>query len=59
MPEWFLDKLESEFEFKAPHKHGYDAVAAIKAMHEGGVKVFYALGGNFLQAGLAGHRIHR
>jgi molybdopterin-dependent oxidoreductase alpha subunit len=50
MPEWFLDQLEREFEFKAPRKYGYDVVAAIKAMHEGKIKVFYALGGNFLQA---------
>lgn len=50
MPEWFMAKLEAEFQFQAPRKHGYDAVAAIKAMHEGKAKVFYALGGNFLQA---------
>ncbi|MGV3662399.1 MAG: FdhF/YdeP family oxidoreductase [Prosthecobacter sp.] len=50
MPEWFMAKLEREFQFTAPRKHGYDAVAAIKAMHQGEAKVFYALGGNFLQA---------
>jgi molybdopterin-dependent oxidoreductase alpha subunit len=50
MPEWFLDNLEREFRFTAPRRHGYDTVAAIKAMHEGRAKVFYALGGNFLQA---------
>jgi molybdopterin-dependent oxidoreductase alpha subunit len=50
MPEWFLSNLESEFHFQAPRQHGYDTVAAIKAMHEGKAKVFYALGGNFLQA---------
>ncbi len=50
MPEWFMAKLEHEFQFQAPRKHGYDVVAAIKAMHAGQAKVFYALGGNFLQA---------
>jgi molybdopterin-dependent oxidoreductase alpha subunit len=50
MPEWFLSNLEREFQFQAPRHHGYDTVAAIKAMHEGKAKVFYALGGNFLQA---------
>lgn len=50
MPEAFMARLEQEFQFQAPRKHGYDAVAAIKAMHAGVAKVFYALGGNFLQA---------
>lgn len=50
MPEWFMDKLEAVFEFAIPRHHGWDAVAAIRAMHEGQGKVFYALGGNFLQA---------
>lgn len=50
MPDWFLDRLEQTFEFKAPRHHGWDVVAAIQAMHEGRGKVFYALGGNFLQA---------
>jgi molybdopterin-dependent oxidoreductase alpha subunit len=50
MPEWFMDKLEKAFEFKVPRHHGWDVVNAIKAMHEGPGKVFYALGGNFLQA---------
>jgi len=50
MPEWFMSRLEQEFQFTAPRKHGYDAVAAIKAMNQGSAKVFYALGGNFLQA---------
>lgn len=50
MPEWFMDNLDRVFEFKAPRHHGWDVVAAIKAMHEGRGKVFYALGGNFLQA---------
>ena len=50
MPEWFHDAIDREFGFESPRKHGWDTVAAIEAMHEGRGKVFYALGGNFLQA---------
>ncbi len=50
MPEWFLERLERTFAFQTPRKHGWDVVAAIRAMHEGRARVFYALGGNFLQA---------
>lgn len=50
MPEWFMDKLEQVFEFKVPRHHGWDTVNAIRAMYEKPGKVFYALGGNFLQA---------
>ncbi|MES2735863.1 MAG: FdhF/YdeP family oxidoreductase [Verrucomicrobiota bacterium] len=50
MPEWFMDNLENVFQFPVPRHHGWDTVAAIQAMHEGRGKVFYALGGNFLQA---------
>ncbi len=50
MPEAFLASLDREFGFTSPRRHGYDTVAAIHAMHEGKAKVFFALGGNFLQA---------
>jgi molybdopterin-dependent oxidoreductase alpha subunit len=50
MPDSFLDKLENIFQFKPPRKHGYDVVDSIKAMHEGKVKLFFAMGGNFLSA---------
>lgn len=50
MPEEFLNRLEREFSFEAPRHHGYDTVACIRAMHQGKVRVFAALGGNFLQA---------
>lgn len=50
MPEWFMDRLDQVFNFQVPRHHGWDTVAAIHAMHEGRGKVFYALGGNFLQA---------
>ena len=46
----FLDKLEQEFEFKAPREHGYDVVEAIKAMYEKRAKVFFGMGGNFISA---------
>lgn len=48
--EAFLDSLCREFDFKPPRNQGYDTVEAIKAMHEGRGKVFFAMGGNFLSA---------
>lgn len=50
MPDSFLDRMEKEFEFKAPRKHGYATVEAIKAMADNQVKVFFGLGGNFCLA---------
>jgi anaerobic selenocysteine-containing dehydrogenase len=46
----FLDALAREFDFEPPRRHGLDTVETIKAMHDGPVKVFFALGGNFLSA---------
>nr|MDQ3397759.1 molybdopterin-dependent oxidoreductase [Deinococcota bacterium] len=48
--EAFLNSLGREFAFEPPRRHGYDTVEAIKAMHEGSAKVFFAMGGNFLSA---------
>jgi molybdopterin-dependent oxidoreductase alpha subunit len=48
--EAFLDSLSKEFSFEPPRAHGYDTVEAIKAMHAGKGRVFFALGGNFLSA---------
>lgn len=45
-----LDKLKEAFGFEPPRKRGYDVVRSIKAMHEGKLKVFFAMGGNFLSA---------
>jgi molybdopterin-dependent oxidoreductase alpha subunit len=45
-----LDKLKEVFGFEPPREHGYDVVGSIKAMHEGKLKVFFAMGGNFLSA---------
>ncbi|HYP54552.1 MAG TPA: FdhF/YdeP family oxidoreductase [Pyrinomonadaceae bacterium] len=48
--EAFLDALAREFDFDPPRRHGLDTVETIKAMHAGRVKIFFALGGNFLSA---------
>jgi molybdopterin-dependent oxidoreductase alpha subunit len=50
MPDAWLDGLDAEFGFKSPRRHGLDTVDAIKAMHAGAVRVFIAMGGNFLSA---------
>lgn len=49
-PAWFLDSIQWNFGFAPPRKHGYDVVESIKAMDEGKVGVFFAMGGNFLSA---------
>ena len=46
----FLDSLKSVFNFEPPREHGYDTVECIRAMASGKVKVFFAMGGNFLSA---------
>src|ERR1041385_7036386 len=46
----FLHALGKEFNFSPPEKHGFDTVRTIEAMHQGKVKVFVGLGGNFLSA---------
>ena len=48
--ETFLNSLSEEFQFEPPREEGYDTVESIKAMHDGQVKIFFALGGNFLSA---------
>ena len=50
MPDAWLDRLDQEFGFSSPRKHGHDTVDTIRAMHRGEVSVFFALGGNFLSA---------
>jgi molybdopterin-dependent oxidoreductase alpha subunit len=50
MPNTFLDALRKEFGFDPPREHGWDTVEAIRAMREGKVDVFFALGGNFVAA---------
>ncbi|WP_435829585.1 FdhF/YdeP family oxidoreductase [Nonomuraea muscovyensis] len=46
----FLDALGEEFGFEPPRRHGLDTVEAIRAMRDGGVKVFFGMGGNFVRA---------
>ncbi len=48
--EKFLQKIEENFHFTPPKKHGYNVVKSINAMHEGRAKIFFALGGNFLSS---------
>ncbi|MDP0490993.1 MAG: FdhF/YdeP family oxidoreductase [Verrucomicrobiota bacterium JB023] len=50
MPKSFLAALDKEFGMKSPRKHGHDVVNAILAMDKEPGKVFFAMGGNFLQA---------
>ena len=46
----FLDALDRATGIRSPRAHGLDVVESIHAMHDGRVKVFVALGGNFLSA---------
>ncbi|MFF9667491.1 molybdopterin dinucleotide binding domain-containing protein, partial [Streptomyces althioticus] len=46
----FLDALGKEFGFEPPREHGHDAVDTIRAMRDGKVRVFFAMGGNFVAA---------
>jgi molybdopterin-dependent oxidoreductase alpha subunit len=50
MDEKFHSALDREFKFKSPRDHGYDVVKTIEAMHADKLKVFFAMGGNFLSA---------
>jgi len=50
MPDAFLDALRDEFGFEPPREHGWDTVDSIRAMRDGKVDVFFALGGNFVAA---------
>jgi molybdopterin-dependent oxidoreductase alpha subunit len=49
-PGSFLDALRDEFGFEPPREHGWDTVNSIRAMRDGKVDVFLALGGNFAAA---------
>jgi len=48
--EALLNQIQKVYGFDPPREHGYDVVNAIRAMHEGKAKVFFAMGGNFLSA---------
>jgi molybdopterin-dependent oxidoreductase alpha subunit len=46
----FLDALDREFSFASPRHHGWDVVAAIRAMRDGQARFFMGMGGNFVSA---------
>lgn len=48
--EQLLDALDENFSITSPREHGYDVVDAIKAMKDQKVKIFMAMGGNFISA---------
>lgn len=50
MPPAFLDALQREFGFNPPRNEGVDAVNGIRAMRDGKIKVWFALGGNLVGA---------
>jgi len=50
MPEQFLASLDREFGITSPREHGYNTVAAIRAMRDRRATVFLGMGGNFASA---------
>lgn len=50
MPESFSAALDAEFSISSPRAHGFDTVAAIRAMRDGQARVFVGMGGNFAAA---------
>lgn len=50
MPAEFHDSIDRVFDFESPRAVGYDVVNSILAMHAEKASVFFAMGGNFLQA---------
>jgi molybdopterin-dependent oxidoreductase alpha subunit len=50
MPESFLAALDKQAGITSPRKHGWDTIASILGMQRGEGKVFFGLGGNFVQA---------
>ena len=50
MPERFMDAMDAEFGFTVPRRHGYDALMTVEGLQRGDVKVFIAMGGNFVGA---------
>ena len=45
-----LDRLDQVFGIQSPREHGLDVIGSIDAMYHGKVKVFFAMGGNFVAA---------
>jgi len=50
MSDAFLDALQAEFHFDPPRAHGTDAIQTVRALQRGDIKVFMAMGGNFVGA---------
>ncbi|MEE3500342.1 FdhF/YdeP family oxidoreductase [Acidiphilium acidophilum] len=48
--EAYLDQLAKVFKFEPPRAHGHGVVTSIEAMIRGEVRVFLAMGGNFVAA---------
>ena len=48
--EEFLRKLDDACGIKSPREHGVDVVQAIQKMQDGGVDLFFCMGGNFISA---------
>ncbi|TQK72431.1 FdhF/YdeP family oxidoreductase [Nocardioides sp. SLBN-35] len=46
----FLDRLDAACGIEAPREHGRDTVSTIAGMHDGTIKVFVGMGGNFVLA---------
>ncbi|GGM25997.1 FdhF/YdeP family oxidoreductase [Promicromonospora citrea] len=46
----FLDALAAEFGFEPPREPGYDVVETVRALRDGHLRVFMAVGGNFAAA---------
>ena len=50
VPDHFLDAIRDEFGFEPPREHGLDTVGSIEALRDGKIRVFFAMGGNFVGA---------
>ena len=50
MSDKFLDALGAEFDFSPPRPHGADALQTVDGLQKGEIKVFFAMGGNFVAA---------
>lgn len=49
-PEAWLKKMDSACGITSPREHGLDTVRTIEGMHDGSVKFFLGMGGNFASA---------
>ncbi|CAN5123928.1 FdhF/YdeP family oxidoreductase [soil metagenome] len=50
MSDAFLDALQAEFGFDPPRAHGADALKTVTGLQKDEIKVFFAMGGNFVGA---------